>query len=287
MQLPAFILPFMLLASSAVANHGNSTMGKMGKMSTASQCREMEKLTKIVDLAANTTRLDDKTHGNATKVADIQAKASAAANMLSTMQSNTTLTTICAQRAAVETMAEDCRLQSHLEKLMANSTKMTSRHFVEARKHGGGNHTIDMAAVMEKLSTLSSNQTLQQFCASMTTSNDCRVMKELNKMVNLAANDTALANKFKDNSTKVDEFKTKAAEVKTKLADLMGNSTLMSICDAEVKKTDDKSTNSSDSSSSSSSSSSSKSPAAANRVDGMVATSIMASIAVYLAFIVL
>jgi cell division protein FtsI/penicillin-binding protein 2 len=56
----------------------------------------MEFLTKLVAIAANETKLAEKTQKNATKIADLQAKASTAAVKMSNMTSNTTLTSACA-----------------------------------------------------------------------------------------------------------------------------------------------------------------------------------------------
>jgi hypothetical protein len=64
-----------LLLTTAVAAKGkNETKAVTDK----SLCKEMASLTKLVDLAANTTRLDAKEKSNATKIAEIQAKASTA-----------------------------------------------------------------------------------------------------------------------------------------------------------------------------------------------------------------
>jgi len=93
-----------LLLSSAVMAKGNKTKAVTDK----SICNDMAKLTKLVDLAANTTKLEDKTNNNATKIAEIQAKASAASTQLTTMESNATLTSTCAVIAAAEKVEDDC-----------------------------------------------------------------------------------------------------------------------------------------------------------------------------------
>jgi hypothetical protein len=54
-----------LLLSTAVAAKGNKTTKAV---SDKSLCKEMESLTKLVDLASNTTELDAKAKNNATKV---------------------------------------------------------------------------------------------------------------------------------------------------------------------------------------------------------------------------
>ena len=56
-----------LLLSTAVVAKGNKTTKAV---SDKSLCKEMSSLTKLVDLASNTTKLDDETKNNATKVCD-------------------------------------------------------------------------------------------------------------------------------------------------------------------------------------------------------------------------
>lgn len=63
---------------------------------TANTCDDMEDLQKLATLAANETKLADKAKNNATKIAALQAKASEASVKLTSLQSNTTLTSACA-----------------------------------------------------------------------------------------------------------------------------------------------------------------------------------------------
>jgi hypothetical protein len=65
---------FTLLLSTAVVAKGNKTTKAV---TDKSLCKEMATLEKTVALAANTTKLDAKAKGNATKIAEFQAKASA------------------------------------------------------------------------------------------------------------------------------------------------------------------------------------------------------------------
>lgn len=62
---------------------------------TKDACSKMASLEKLVSIAANTTKVDKETKGNATKAAALQSKASAAAVKLADMQTNTTLTDAC------------------------------------------------------------------------------------------------------------------------------------------------------------------------------------------------
>jgi len=114
---------FSLLLSTAVIAKGNKTKAVTDK----SLCKEMATLTKLVDLAANTTKLDDKTKNNATKIAEIQAKASDASTQLSTMSSNATLVSTCAVMSAAEKTEDQCDKMESLQKLVslaANTTKL-------------------------------------------------------------------------------------------------------------------------------------------------------------------
>jgi ABC-type enterochelin transport system substrate-binding protein len=100
MQFSAFYLS-LVLATVVVAKggKGNSTMKAV---TDKSLCREMKSLNQLVKLASNETKLADKTHNNATKIADIQAKASEASTKLTTMEANITLTITCSVMAAAE-----------------------------------------------------------------------------------------------------------------------------------------------------------------------------------------
>ncbi|KAL5326021.1 hypothetical protein ACEPPN_007158 [Leptodophora sp. 'Broadleaf-Isolate-01'] len=153
----------LLLSTAVVAKGGNKTKAVTDK----SICKEMAQLTKLVSLAANETKLADKTKNNATKIASIQAKASEAATQLSTMESNATLVSTCAVISAAEATKDDCKTMSKLEKLIAT-----------------------------------------------------------------AANETKLAEKTKNNATKIASFKEKATAAQTELDAMMSNTTLVDACTA-------------------------------------------------------
>lgn len=73
---------------------------------TENDCEDMTDLQKIIDLAANTTKLAEKANNNATKIAAYQAKASAASVKLATLSSNTTLTDACATMKSAKAEAK-------------------------------------------------------------------------------------------------------------------------------------------------------------------------------------
>ena len=91
-----------------MAKGGNMTSKADEPVTDKSLCREMAMLTKLVELAANTTKLESKTDGNATLIAEIQAKASNASAELTTMESNTTLVATCEVIAADRQLKNDC-----------------------------------------------------------------------------------------------------------------------------------------------------------------------------------
>lgn len=73
MQLTSLFVS-LLLTTVVAAKGKNETKAVTDK----SLCKEMASLTKLVALAANTTKLDEKEKNNATKIAEVQAKASTA-----------------------------------------------------------------------------------------------------------------------------------------------------------------------------------------------------------------
>jgi hypothetical protein len=74
-----------LVLSTAVAAHGKGNNTEIA-LSTEDTCKEMRGLQGLITLASNTTELDNITKDNATKIAEIQAKASSAATKLQTLQ---------------------------------------------------------------------------------------------------------------------------------------------------------------------------------------------------------
>ena len=60
------------------------------------ECKAMDGLEKFVKVANNQTKLEEITKGNATKIAEIQAKGTMAQMKLSAMQANATFVAACA-----------------------------------------------------------------------------------------------------------------------------------------------------------------------------------------------
>lgn len=173
---------------AAKGDKGNST-----GTSTKSQCKQVAKLTAITDLAANTTKLAEKTKNNATKIAEFQAKASTAATQLSTLSSNATLMTACNVIFAQEDMVQSCEQMDEIQKaneIINNATllaKITDNNATKADKF-----KAKVAAKAADLSALQSNTTLTAFCAGVNDKATCKSMAKLAKEQALAANTTAL-----------------------------------------------------------------------------------------------
>lgn len=128
----------LALAGSAIAKGNNKAANSTGT-STKSQCKQVDRLTELTNLAANTTKLDKVTKGNATRAQEIQAKAATAATELATLQSNTTLMTACNQIFAVEDMQDACDEMSSIEEaqlIIANQTLLDKKTKNNATKAG-------------------------------------------------------------------------------------------------------------------------------------------------------
>ena len=218
----AFVLA---LAGSAMAKN------KTGSTSTKSQCKQMAKLTALVDLASNTTALAAKTDNNATKIDAIQAKASDAATSLAALSTNSTLVAACAQIAAVDDMDDACSSMAKFESLIAlaaNTTALDSKTKNNATKAASIMAKASSAAT--KLDALASNTTLTQYCAVQSSLDDCKSIEKLQKTVAMAANTTALEAKFGTDTKKIAAVQSKATKASTELAALSSNSTLLDIC---------------------------------------------------------
>ncbi|KAK8005940.1 hypothetical protein PG991_012237 [Apiospora marii] len=96
------------------------------------------------------------------------------------------------------------------------------------------------ADVDTKLKAMMANATLVGECATINAEarekGQCGKMKFAEKMIAMAGNDTMLQAKFKNNQTKIDDFKTKATAAKADLAAMQGNATLTSFCSVQDTK---------------------------------------------------
>lgn len=221
-----------LLLATSVAAKGNKTESTKA-VSEKGQCKEIVKLNKLVELASNSTKLDVITKNNATKIAEIQAKASTASTKLKTLESNSTLISACAVIDAQEVEDNQCQETFALQrfvKFAANSTAVATATKNNATKIANIQSEASKAAT--KLQTLTSNSTLQAACPAVMQKDECNMMKTLQKFVDVANNASRLDKIAKGNTTKEAEIKARAAKVQTKLTAMTSNATFMAACTA-------------------------------------------------------
>jgi hypothetical protein len=157
----------LLLSTAVVAKGGNSTKSTK-TLSTKDLCNEMEDLQSLIKLASNTTKLEAKTKNNETKVAAIQAKASAAATTLSTMESNTTLVSACSVISAAQQVKAACSKMEDLQDtiaLAANTTKLDKKFKSNATKIA--DFQAKATEAQTKLDAMTSNTTLVSSCSDL------------------------------------------------------------------------------------------------------------------------
>lgn len=174
------------MAGVAVAKDGNST-------STKSQCKQVAKLTKLMDVANNQTKLDKITDGNTTKADAIKAKAQEKMADLTTLQGNTTLMAACDQIFAVQDTEDACDKMQGLEKLQALVANQTALD--EKTKGNTTKADAIKAKATEKMADLTAmqgNATLTSFCAGFQDKQSCKAMAKLAKEQEFAQNTTAL-----------------------------------------------------------------------------------------------
>ncbi|KAF2798761.1 hypothetical protein K505DRAFT_414156 [Melanomma pulvis-pyrius CBS 109.77] len=148
---------------------GNGTRGN----SVNSQCKQMAKLTKLTELAANQTKLDAmvaKGKLNETEVAAIKTKATEATTKLATMTSNTTLVSECLVVDAHQKVVGQCKKINELTKLANLANNATAKEAWVAKKELNSTQVTKLdekiANATTKLSTMSSNTTLTSLCAA-------------------------------------------------------------------------------------------------------------------------
>ncbi|PBP26133.1 hypothetical protein BUE80_DR002991 [Diplocarpon rosae] len=230
MQLQSLIFPLLLTTSVAAHGHGD----KEGKdTSEKSQCRQIRKLERLVSLASNSTRLDQVTDHNATKIEELMSEASTAAQQLTTLQGNATLTASCAvvnAQAEEEHMCEETFELERFVEFAANATQVAEMT---------DNNATEIAAIAAKasqasaeLQALQSNATLQAACPGLLQKHECREMRKLQGFVEASQNATRLEEISGGNATKADRIKNGAARAQTQLTEWQNNKTFMAACEA-------------------------------------------------------
>jgi hypothetical protein len=228
MQLITLPILFSLLLTSVAAKDNSTKV-----VSETDQCKEVTSLTKFVSFASNTTMLDMITKENATKVAEIQAKASTASAKLQTLTSNSTLMSDCQVEFAQEAEDDMCQQTFLLQRFVTFAANMTA--VASATK----NNATKIAAIelkasdaASKLQTLQSNSTLQAACPAVMQKDECKAMDGLEKFVALTNNQTKLEKLAKGNETKVAKLEEMGKAAQMKLSAMQGNATFMAACAA-------------------------------------------------------
>jgi hypothetical protein len=233
-------LPVVLsLLFTSVAAHCNSTKA----LSETGQCKEITSLSKFVSFASNITNLDRITKDNATKIAEIQAKASAASVKLQDLKSNSTLMSYCQVVFAQEAEDDMCQETFVLQRFIAfaaNTTAVASATKNNATKIA--NIELKASEAANKLQKLESNSTLQAACPAVMQKDECKAMDGLIKFVKLANNQTKLEQITKGNETKIAEIQAKGKVAQMKLSALQSNATFMAACAALNKSESEKGT---------------------------------------------
>ncbi|CAL3969698.1 hypothetical protein PZA11_007711 [Diplocarpon coronariae] len=228
MQLQALL--FSLLLATSVVAHGD----KEGKdTSEKSQCRQIRKLEKLVSLAANSTRLEQVTDNNATKIAELKSEASTAAQRLTNLQSNATLAASCAvvnAQAEEEHMCEETFGLERFVRFAANATQ------VAAVTGSNANETAAIAAralqASARLQALQSNATLQAACPAFLQQHECREMRKLQRFVEASNNAKKLEKISGGDAIKAGRLRDEAARAQTQLTEWQANKTFVAACEA-------------------------------------------------------
>lgn len=169
----SFAWPDAFPVLEARKGHKNGTANGNGNGNSVNKaCRQMAKLTKLTELAANQTKLDAmvaKGKLNTTEVDDIKAKAQQATTELQAMQANTTLTTECAVIDAHRKVVSSCKKINKLQKLADMANNQTAKDALVAKKKLNDTQVAKLderiANATTKLQEMKSNTTLTDLCA--------------------------------------------------------------------------------------------------------------------------
>jgi vacuolar-type H+-ATPase subunit I/STV1 len=186
-------------------------------------------------LVANSTALAEVAHNNATKIGELQAKASQDAPKLAALKANQTLIVECDILAAEEKLEHDCfelLKLAHFLTFAANSSEVSNQAKNNATRIS--EIAAEASTSATKLQQLQSNATLVSLCfivdAHEREKHQCEEIKKLEKFIDFANNSTALADKTRNNATRINEIKVESSKVAARLAKLQSNATLVSDC---------------------------------------------------------
>jgi len=214
-------------------HHDDHRHHKKGQLER--ECDEIFSLEKLENLVANSTALAEVTHGNATKIGELQAKASQDASKLAGLKNNQTLIVECQILAAEEKLERDCLELLKLEEFLKFASNATA---VSTKAENNGTKITEIAAKASqsanKLQQLQSNQTLVAICFIVDAHNkekhECEEIKGLQKFIAFANNSTALVDDTKNNATRINEIKAESSKAANRLANLQSNATLVADC---------------------------------------------------------
>jgi hypothetical protein len=142
-----------------------------GQDFTKKECKQIERLTHLTDLAANQTKLDELVAKGLLDTAEIDELKSIAANATTKLQmlsSNTTLTGECAVIAAGRKTVQECKETHGLKRLADFAGNQTAVDAFVANKDLNSTEIDKFEKRIQeaetKLKALSSNATLTDFC---------------------------------------------------------------------------------------------------------------------------
>jgi hypothetical protein len=182
MQLQRIIL---LVFAGLVAARGNNTKTHNGNSTERSnterrQCAEITQLTGILDLVNNATKLAEFESRHKLSQSDvdaIKAQATAEADRLKTLQSNTTLVQNCAAKEADEQLKAECHEMNRLTELSSLADNQTALQDFQAEHHLTADEITKFTAraknATAKLATLQKNSTLVTACQGQKQSQSC------------------------------------------------------------------------------------------------------------------
>lgn len=133
------------------------------------QCQETFILQKFVSFAANTTAVSMVTNNNATKAAELQAKASQASTKLNELMSNSTLQASCPAVA----QKDQCLIMNGLMKFVDLANNQTKLDKVTKGNTTKEDKIKSQAAMAQtQLTAMMNNATLVSTCQALMTSQD-------------------------------------------------------------------------------------------------------------------
>jgi hypothetical protein len=131
-------------------------------------------------------------------------------------------------------LEQDCFGLEHFLKFASNSTEVSNTSKNNSTK--ASEIATEVSSSATKLQQLQSNSTLVALClivdAHEREKHECEEIEKLETLIKLASNDTGLADKTKNNATRIGENKAESSKFAARLAEFQNNATLVSDCTA-------------------------------------------------------